>query len=98
ELHRASNDRHVEGRFWSVLGLCEIANFASLRRHLGRARADSMVLDVARRITGLVPDVRIAAAGRALIEISFERASPEAVADDIDRIRKGFQRTLDLDG
>ncbi|WP_163117564.1 hypothetical protein, partial [Acinetobacter baumannii] len=20
ELHRASNDRHVEGRFWSVLG------------------------------------------------------------------------------
>lgn len=98
ELHRASNDRHVEGRLWSVLGLCEIANFASLRRHLGRARADSLVLDVARRISGLVPDIRIAAAGRSLIEICFERETPEAAADDIDRIRKSFQRTLDLDG
>lgn len=98
ELHRASNDRHVEGRYWSVLGLCEIANFASLRRHLGRARADSLVLDVARRLSDIVPDIRIAAAGRAVIEIAFERESPEEAADDIDRISKGFLRALDLDG
>jgi diguanylate cyclase len=98
ELHRASNDRHVEGRYWHVLGLCEIANFASLRRHLGRARADSLILDVARRITSIVPDVRIAAAGRAVVELSFERESPEAAADEIDQVRKAFLRPLDLDG
>ncbi len=98
ELHRASNDRHVEGRYWSVLGLCEIANFASLRRHLGRARADSLILDVARRITSILPDVRVSAAGRALVELSFERESPEVAADEIERIRKGFARPLDLDG
>jgi len=98
ELHRASNDRHIEGRYWSILGLCEIANFASLRRHLGRARADSLVLDVAQRLSEIVPDVRIAAASRAIIEIMFERESPEAAADDIERISKAFLRPLDLDG
>jgi EAL domain-containing protein (putative c-di-GMP-specific phosphodiesterase class I) len=45
-----------------------------------------------------VPDIRIAAAGRAVIEIAFERESPEEAADDIDRISKGFLRALDLDG
>lgn len=95
---RPGGSRRPEGRFWRILCLCEIANFASLRRHLGRPRADALGLDVAQRITELCPDMRITAAGRAMVEVAFERDTPEAAAAEIDRLRKAFQRTLDLDG
>ena len=84
--------------YWRILSQCEIVNFAMLRRHLGRPRADALVLDVAERIAKLLPDVRILTAGRALIEISFEREAPEAGAADIDRLRKILARPFDLDG
>jgi diguanylate cyclase len=87
-----------EGRYWRLLCLCEIGNFSSLRRHLGRPRADSLVYDVARRITALCPDVRIFPVGRAMVEVAFERETPEHAAADIDRIRKAFTRLIDLDG
>ncbi len=90
--------RSPEGRFWRILCLCEIANFVTLRRHLGRPRADALVRDVAGRIVALSPDARITSAGRALVEIAFERDTPEAAAADIDRLRKAFLRSLDLDG
>jgi EAL domain-containing protein (putative c-di-GMP-specific phosphodiesterase class I)/GGDEF domain-containing protein len=90
--------RPVERRYWRVLCLAEIANFATLRRHLGRPRADALVFDVGLRITELCPDVRVSAAGRALVEIAFERDTPEAAAADIDRLRKAFTRMIDLDG
>jgi diguanylate cyclase len=83
---------------WRVLCLCEIANFANLRRHLGRPRADALVHDVAERITALFPDIRIVTAGRALVEIGFERASPEAAAADIDAVRAAFARMIAIDG
>src|SRR5687768_15231078 len=85
----AENDKptHEPSALWRILSQCEIVNFATLRRHLGRPRADALVLDVAARITELLPDVRILTAGRALIEIGFERESPEAGAADIDRLR-----------
>ncbi|WP_083943199.1 putative bifunctional diguanylate cyclase/phosphodiesterase [Sphingomonas soli] len=95
---RASNDRGADPRFWRILSLCEISNFVSLRRHLGRARADSLILDVAQRITALCPDVRIVPAGRAIIEIAFERDAPDAAAADIERMRRAFQRRIDIDG
>ena len=65
-------------------------NFAALRRHLGRPRADALVLDVAARIAELLPDVRILTAGRALIEIGFERETVETGAADIDRLREAL--------
>ncbi|HEX8303025.1 GGDEF domain-containing phosphodiesterase [Sphingomonas sp.] len=95
---RSSNDRTPEQRYWRILCVCEIANFVSLRRHLGRARADSLILDVAARITALCPDIRLAPVGRALIELAFERDTPEAAAADVDRLRKAFHRRIDLDG
>jgi predicted signal transduction protein with EAL and GGDEF domain len=73
-------------------------NFATLRRHLGRPRADALVLDVAERIARLLPDVRILTAGRALIEIGFERDAAEAGAAVIHRLRKVLARPFDLDG
>ncbi|RYY25605.1 MAG: GGDEF domain-containing protein [Sphingomonadales bacterium] len=96
--HRPSGDRNVDQRFWRILSLCEIGNFVSLRRHLGRGRADSLILDVAERISALCPDVRITPIGRATVEIAFERDTPETAAVDIDRLRKAFQRRINLDG
>lgn len=84
--------------YWRILSQCEILNFATLRRHLGRPRADALVLDVAARIAEVLPDVRVLTAGRALIEIGFEREAPEAGAADIDRLRKALARSFDLDG
>ena len=84
--------------FWRILSQCEIANFAGLRRHLGRPRADALVLDVAARIGSVLPDVRILTAGRALIEIAFERERPDLGAADIDLLRKVLADPFDLDG
>jgi EAL domain-containing protein (putative c-di-GMP-specific phosphodiesterase class I)/GGDEF domain-containing protein len=95
---RSRNRSQTDGRFWRVLCLCEIANFATLRRHLGRPRADALVLDVAARVTELCPDLRISTVGRAVVELAFERDCPEAAAADIDRLRKAFLHPLDLDG
>jgi EAL domain-containing protein (putative c-di-GMP-specific phosphodiesterase class I)/GGDEF domain-containing protein len=92
------NGQGADERYWRILCLCEIANFAMLRRHLGRARADQLVLDVGRRINSLFPDMRISTAGRSLVELSFERDTPEAAATDIDRVHKAFLRSLDLEG
>ena len=94
----ARSGRRLDGRYWRLLCLCEVSNFATLRRHLGRARADKLVLDVAARVSELCPDVRIAAVGRSIVEIAFERDTPEAAAADIDRLRKAFLRAIDLDG
>jgi EAL domain-containing protein (putative c-di-GMP-specific phosphodiesterase class I)/GGDEF domain-containing protein len=94
----SGNDFRGEQRFWRILCQCEIANFATLRRHLGRPRADALVLDIAGRITDLCPDVRIVTAGRALVEIAFECETPEVAAAEIDRLRKAFLRPLDLEG
>jgi diguanylate cyclase len=95
---RRSGAGKVQGRYWRILCLCEVGNFTVLRRHLGCPRAESLVLDVAQRITALCPDARIVTAGRALVEVAFERESPEAASDDIERMRKAFQRPLDVDG
>jgi EAL domain-containing protein (putative c-di-GMP-specific phosphodiesterase class I)/GGDEF domain-containing protein len=86
-----------EERYWRVQCLCEIANFAMLRRHIGRPRADRLTRDVGMRIATIFPDMRISP-GRTLVEIAFERDTPEAAAADIDRLRKTFQRPVDLDG
>lgn len=87
-----------ETGFWRILGLCEIGNFQTLRRHLGRPRADALVLDIAGRITELCPDVRIVTTGRNTVEIAFERDKPEAAAAEIDRVREAFARMIDIDG
>lgn len=100
-LSRPSGSRggpRGEERYWRILCLCEISNFAMLRRHLGRPRADNLVFDVAHRVNALFPDMRIATVGRALVEVTFERDTPEAAAADIDRLRKAFLRPIDLEG
>jgi EAL domain-containing protein (putative c-di-GMP-specific phosphodiesterase class I)/GGDEF domain-containing protein len=95
---RIKDERRIEQRLWSILCQCEIANFATLRRHLGRPRADALVLDVADTITRLCADVRIVTAGRALVEFEFECDTPEAAAAEVEKLRKAFLNPLDLEG
>jgi EAL domain-containing protein (putative c-di-GMP-specific phosphodiesterase class I)/GGDEF domain-containing protein len=99
---RAKGD--VDGRspvttdVWRAISLCEIANFQSLRRHLGRPRADTVVQDVASQIGTMARDVRLAVAGRALLELSFETESAEAAQAIVEDLSRSFSRAMDLDG
>lgn len=83
---------------WRILCQCEIANFVSLRRHLGRARSESLTRDVADIIHGLAPGARIAQVSRTMLEVAFECENPEDAAADIERIRAVFQHRVDVDG
>jgi EAL domain-containing protein (putative c-di-GMP-specific phosphodiesterase class I)/GGDEF domain-containing protein len=83
---------------WRALALCEVANFQSLRRHLGRPRADTLVLDIADRILEAEPTLRVSAAGRALVEIGFETESAEQATAVIEGLCRIFSRSLDIDG
>ncbi len=88
----------TQGRNWLVIGLCEISNFAALRRHLGRPRADELVFDICQRITATFPDIRVNIVGRALVELAFERDTTEHAANDIEQLRRAFSRAIELDG
>lgn len=83
---------------WRALSLCEIVNFQSLRRHLGRPRADTLVRGLADHISRIAPDMRLAPAGRSLLELSFEAESADAATALIESLAREFARTVDLDG
>src|SRR4051794_21784284 len=51
-------------KLWQFLCLAEIANFSALRRHLGRARANQLPIDVSARINASLGDARISIVGR----------------------------------
>lgn len=57
---------------WQFFCLAEVGNFADLRRHLGKARADLLVTDVATRIGHVLPDARVSIVGRTLVEVGFD--------------------------
>jgi diguanylate cyclase len=81
-----------------ALILCEIANFATLRRHIGRPRSDALVLDVAARMQAGVPDIRIISASRSLVEIALERPCADAVATTVEALRSACAEPLLLEG
>lgn len=83
---------------WRALALCEIANFQSLRRHLGRPRSDTLILDLADRMSELEAGLRSVTAGRALIELGFESDDPATARALIERLAQHFARSVDLDG
>lgn len=83
---------------WRTIGLCEIINFQSLRRHLGRPRADTLVQDIADRVAQQEPDIRLSVAGRALLELSYETETVEEASAIVQELSRSFARSLDLDG
>ncbi|WP_085809284.1 EAL domain-containing protein [Sphingomonas sp. TZW2008] len=83
---------------WRFLVLAAIDNFAALRRHVGCARAETLVGDVTNRLGAAMPGLRFALAGRDLIELSFEGDFAEEVDRTIDALRRACEPPFDLDG
>lgn len=83
---------------WRFRLLVEIANYAALRRHLGRARAELLCHDLIDRLSLLMPEARMAAGGRALVEVDFESDSTDALRHALGRVRKASSEAFDLDG
>jgi EAL domain-containing protein (putative c-di-GMP-specific phosphodiesterase class I) len=87
-----------EAKAWQFLCLAEIANFAPLRRHLGRSRADRLALDVRDRINASLADARVTIIGRTMVEIAFEGDSLSDLAAALGCLTADFDLPLDLDG
>ncbi len=83
---------------WRCLCIAEIANFAALRRHLGAACADRLVLDVADRVSLNLPDARIGVVGRRAIEMFCDGDSIDTVTAALRRVQESFDDPLNLDG
>jgi EAL domain-containing protein (putative c-di-GMP-specific phosphodiesterase class I)/GGDEF domain-containing protein len=83
---------------WRVIALCEISNFQSLRRHLGRPRADTLVQDIAAHVSTIEPELRLSVVGRSQLELSFETETSEEATQIVEGLSRAFSRALDLDG
>ncbi len=83
---------------WQFLILAEIENFNVLRRHLGRSRADMLIVDVAARVSAVLPDARVIVAGRDVVEIAFESEARLALDVAITALEGAFDLPFDIDG
>jgi EAL domain-containing protein (putative c-di-GMP-specific phosphodiesterase class I) len=83
---------------WQFIALAEITNFASLRRHLGRARADRLALDLLARAAATDPSLAGSPASRALVEIEAGGASIDAVERIVAALEAAFAAPFLIDG
>jgi len=83
---------------WQFLCLGEVANFAAMRRHVGRARADDLAYEVLDRIAATVPGVRGSVVGRGLVEFLFEGDTIGDLEATLSRLASLFAQPVDLDG
>lgn len=82
---------------WRFLCLAEIANFVALRRHLGRGRAERLVLDVAARVGQVLPEARLAVVGRTLVEIAFEDDDRDTLNQALTGLETAFASTAEFE-
>ena len=83
---------------WRVLAQARIANFALLRRHVGRARADRLADDLALLIRSLTPDARVVAVARDILEIAFETDARESIDQLLAGLATHFASPVEMDG
>ncbi len=83
---------------WRFIALMRVANFAGPRRHLGRPRADRLIIDIADRIHEAADGLALMITGRSMIELSFTGSGIADLAARIDSICRLFAQPLDLDG
>lgn len=83
---------------WQVTCLIEIANFAALRRHLGLARAETLVLDVEGRIHRALTKLASSVVGRMTVQLSGEGETLTELRASIERIALACREPFDLDG
>ncbi|MDQ2878939.1 MAG: EAL domain-containing protein [Pseudomonadota bacterium] len=97
--HTKSPDEHSPRlRTWHLLCLVEIGNFVALRRHLGIARTDRLVLDVVERIAAAIPDARLRVVARAQIEVVAEGDAIENLTALAALISTAADQPFDLEG
>ena len=82
---------------WLFICFVEIVNFAALRRHLGRLRADGLVIDVRRRLAAALPQAITLIVGRATVEVSFDGTQLGDLDAAAAAMRTAMARPFDLD-
>jgi diguanylate cyclase len=83
---------------WRVLALVEIANFAALRRVLGRFRADALSELVAAEAATACGAIVARAVGRALVEVELIDRDLPALEARLARMEGHFARPVPVDG
>jgi EAL domain-containing protein (putative c-di-GMP-specific phosphodiesterase class I) len=83
---------------WRVVALAEIANFAGLRRHLGRLSAEQLAVAVVNRAVGCIAGLRAAAVGRTIIEFELGSTDFAAIEASIETLRAAFEAPFDIAG
>ena len=83
---------------WRFVALAELTNFATLRRHVGKARASVLIDDIAARIVGVLAPAALTVVGRDLIEIELIGTVLEDVDAAFDQLEAAFLLPLDIDG
>lgn len=61
----------IQALSWRFVALVEVENFVALRRALGRSSADSVIVDLERRIAATIPDAKTSLFGRQTVEMTF---------------------------
>lgn len=94
----ADGEATVAVTAWRMIALAEIANFAGLRRHLGRLRADRLALDLVDRAVGRVAGMRAVAAGRTIAEFELGATDLASIEAMLESLRSAFNAPFDIDG
>ncbi len=101
-IESVAQDEHVAlppvAKSWQLLGLIEISNFVALRRHVGVARADMIVVDVSDRIIARCPALRLVEVGRTQVELSADGDSFAELETLTAEVMALFEEPVDLDG
>jgi len=83
---------------WRALILAAVADYAVLRRHLGRTRADRLMAMVAARLAAVLPEADVVAGSREQVEIRFDTNDAAALDDAVARVSATFEVPLEIDG
>lgn len=83
---------------WCFVTLAEIANFPTLRRHLGLPRANLLSADLAKTISALIPTARVTPSQRNGVEIAFTGLCRAELEHVFGQLHDVFLDPLNIDG
>jgi EAL domain-containing protein (putative c-di-GMP-specific phosphodiesterase class I) len=83
---------------WHLLGAVQLANFTQLRRHIGAARSERLMIDLLGRVGDTVPRAEVSTIGRSLVEFVFDGEGAEALRQALDALEAAFSDPLTIDG
>lgn len=87
-----------DGHTLRILMLGEVANFSGLRRHLGLARAETLVNEVTARSRIALAEARVRPLSDRLIAIEFEARGVEEAEAASARLQRSFSDPFNIDG